>query len=130
MTGSSHFGDLAGIGPAGGIVHFDQFAVGLGDFVAHAGRGGDELKAELAFQALLNDFHVEQAEKAAAKAETEGHGAFRLKEEGRIVEAQFFQGLAQLSVLVRIHGVEAGENHGLDFFKARQGLDGGIVRRR
>jgi hypothetical protein len=69
ITGSFDFSDLAGIGPARGIVDLDQLAIGLGDFVAHAGRGGDEFERELALQALLNDLHVQQAEKAATEAE-------------------------------------------------------------
>ena len=72
-----------------------MLAVGLGDLVAHAGRGGDEVEVELALQALLNDFHVEQAEEAAAEAEAEGDGAFGLEEKGRVVEAKFFEGVAQ-----------------------------------
>src|SRR5579862_9386026 len=74
------FFDFTGIGPARWVVHFDERAIRLGDFVAHTGRGGDEVEAELALEALLNDFHVEQAEKAAAEAETEGNGTFRLEE--------------------------------------------------
>ena len=31
-----------------------------------------------------------------------------------------------MGVFVRVHGVEPGKNHGLDFFKAGQRLDGGI----
>ena len=119
-------GDLAGIGPARRIVDFDHCAVGLVDLVADAGRGGDELEIEFAFEALLNDFHVEQAEEAAAEAEAEGDGTFGLEEEGRIVQAKFFERFAQSRVLVGIDGVESGENHGLDFFEAGEGFDGGI----
>ena len=126
MTGSSILRDFAGVGPARRIVDFDDVAVGLRDLVAHAGRGGDEVEVELALQALLNDLHVEQAEEAAAEAEAEGDGAFRLEEERGIVEAQFFERFAQLCVLVRVDGVEPGEDHGLDFFEAGQGFDGGI----
>jgi len=57
------------------------------NLVAHAGGGGDEFEAELAFEALLDNFHVQQAEEAAAEAEAEGDGTFGLEEEGRIVEA-------------------------------------------
>src|SRR4051812_36695416 len=67
------FLDLAGIEPARGIIYFDHGAVSLRDFIAHAGSGGDEVKIELALQALLDDFHVEQAEKAATEAETESY---------------------------------------------------------
>ena len=31
-----------------------------------------------------------------------------------------------MGVLVGVDGVESGEDHGLDFFEAGQGLDGGI----
>ena len=102
-------------------------AVGFGDLVAHAGSGGDEVEAELAFEALLNDLHVEQAEKAAAEAEAESDGAFRLEEERRIVQAQLLESFAELRVLVRIYGVESGEHHGLDFFEAGERFDGRII---
>ena len=75
------FGDLAGIEPARRVVDFDHLAVGLCDLVADAGGGGDEVEIEFALEALLNDFHVEQAEEAAAEAEAESDGAFRLEEE-------------------------------------------------
>src|SRR5579863_555867 len=74
-------GNLAGVGPAGGIIDFDHLTIGLVYLVADAGSGGDQRKVELALQTLLNDLHVEQAEKSAAKAEAQGDGAFRLEEE-------------------------------------------------
>src|SRR3989454_2078844 len=121
-----NFRDFAGVGPTKRIVHLNVLAVGFGDLVAHAGSGGDQLKIELALQALLNNLHVQQAEKATAEAESERYRAFRLKEKRRIVEAKFVQRLAQLRVLVRVHGVEAGEDHRFDVFKAGQRLDGGV----
>ena len=39
---------------------------------------------------------------------------------------KFFQGFAQAGVLVGVDGVESGENHGLDFFEAGQGFEGGV----
>ena len=114
-----------GIGPARRVVDLDDGAVGEVDLVADAGRGGDEVEVELALQALLNDFHVQQAEEAAAEAEAEGDGAFRLEEEGGVVELEFFERVAKQGVLVGIDGVDAGEDHGLDFFKAGQGVGGG-----
>ncbi len=58
-------------------------------------RGGDQVDAELPLQALLDDLHMQQAEKAAAEAETQRHGVFRLEGEGSIVQAQLFQRIAQ-----------------------------------
>src|SRR5437660_1407301 len=119
-------GNFALVGPFGGIVHFDVRAVGLGDFVTYAGGGRDQVQIELAFQTLLDNFHVQKTQKATAEAEPQGGGTFRLEEEGGIVQAQFLQRFTQLDVLVSIHRVETGEHHGLDLFEARQWLDGRI----
>src|ERR1700693_5500010 len=73
-------GDLAGIGPARGIVDLNHHAVSLVNLVTHAGGGGNEFERELPLQALLNNFHVQQAEKAAPEAETQRHRTFWLEE--------------------------------------------------
>ena len=127
MTGSSMRFDLGGVGPAGRIVDFDDGAIGEGDFVADAGRGGDEVERVLALEALLNNFEVEQAEEAAAKAEAEGDGGLGLEGEAGVVEAKFFEGVAEHGVLVRVDGVEAGEDHGLDVFEAGEGFGAGAL---
>src|SRR5437764_3486104 len=105
------------------MIDFDFLAIRLRDLIAHARRSGDQLQIKFALQSLLNDLHVQQAEKAAAEAESECNRTFGLEEKRRIVEPKFFERLAQLSVLVRVHGVEPGEDHGLDVFKAGQWLD-------
>src|ERR1035441_7743405 len=89
------FRDFAGIEPARRIVDFDHLAIGLRDLVAHAGCGGDQVEIEFALQTFLDDLHVKQAQEAAAEAEAERDGTFRLEEKGRIVQAQFVQGLAR-----------------------------------
>ncbi len=89
IMGSSIFSMSQGSGQREGLSTSMMDAVGEVDFVADAGRGGDEVEVELALEALLNDLHVQQAEEAAAEAEAEGDGAFRLEEEGRVVEASF-----------------------------------------
>ena len=122
--------DRAGVGELGRVIDLDDLAGVGGDAVAHARGGGDQVDIELALQALLHDFQVQQAEKAAAEAEAERHGVFRLEIEGAVVEAELFERVAQQSVLVRFHRVEPGEHHRLDFLEARQRLGGGIVRDR
>ena len=64
---------------------------------------------------------MEQAEEAAAEAEAEGDGGFGLEGEAGVVEAKLFEGVAEHGVLVRVDGVEAGEDHGLDVFEAGKG---------
>ena len=94
--------------------------------IADAGSGGDQVQLVLALEAFLNDLHMEEAEEAAAETEAKGDGAFRLEEEGGVVEAEFFESVAEQRVLVRVHGVEAGEDHGLDVFKSGQGVRSGV----
>jgi hypothetical protein len=66
--------DLGGVGELGGVIDLEHFAGRGGDAIAHARRGGDQVDIELALQALLHDFQVQQAEESAAEAEAEGHG--------------------------------------------------------
>ncbi len=107
-----------------GVVDLDDLAVGGGDAIAHAGRGGDQVDAEFALEALLHDFHVQQAEKAAAKTEAQRDGIFRLVKKCGVVELQLAEGVAQRFVFVRLHGKKSREDHGLDGFKAGQGSGG------
>ena len=120
MTGLLDFGHDAGRRKLGGVIDLDDFAGGGGDAIAHAGRGGDEVDAKFALEAFLHDLHVQQAEEAAAKAEAERDGIFRLVEKCGVVQLQFAQGVAQIFVVAGLHGKQAGENHGLDGFKSGQ----------
>ena len=118
--------DRAGVGELGRVIDFDHLAGVGGDAVAYARGGGDQVDIEFALEALLHDFQVQQAEEAAAEAEAERHGVFRLEIEGAIVEAELFEGVAQQAVFVRLHGVEPGEHHRLDFLEAGQRFGGGM----
>src|ERR671923_174967 len=46
-------------------------AIGAEDVVLHGGDRGDQVEIELPLQPFLHDFHVQQAEEAAAEAEAE-----------------------------------------------------------
>src|SRR6202042_890023 len=92
--------DLGGIGPAGGVVDFDDGAVGEGDVIAHAGRGNDEVEIIFALEALLDDFQMEQAKEAAAEAKAKGDGGFRLEGERCVVEAKFLESVTEHGVRV------------------------------
>ena len=54
---------------------------------------------------------MQQTEKAATEAEAKSHGGFRLKGEAGVVEAKLFERVAEHGVLVRVHRIEAGEDH-------------------
>ena len=70
---------------------------------------------------------MEQAEEAAAEAEAERDGAFGLEEERGVVEPKLLQRFAQQGVFVGVDRVEAGEDHGLDFFETGQRFDRGAI---
>ncbi len=130
MTGSRIFSMLWGSGQRDGLSTSISVPSVMPDVVAHARGGGDQIQFVLALQALLDDLHVQQAEEAAAKAESQGNRAFRLEEEGGIVEAQLFERVAQQGVLMGVDRVEAGEDHGLDVFESGQRGRGRGGRRR
>src|SRR6058998_3017955 len=70
---------------------------------------------------------MEQTEEAATEAEAKGDGRLGLEREGCVVEAKLFEGVAEHGVFVRVDGVEAGEDHGLDVFEAGEGLGAGVL---
>ena len=86
--GLFEFGDLSRFGQLGRIVNLEHFPFGGRNPVAHARSRRDQRKIELAFQAFLHDLHVQQAQKAAPEAETEGAGCVRFVEKGGIVQLQ------------------------------------------
>ena len=114
--------DPAGVGQAGRRVDLDHLAVGLQHAVAHRGRGDQQLEVELALEPLLDDLHVQEPQEAAAEAEAERGGGLGLVEEGRVVEPQLLERVAQLRVLVGVHRVEPGEHHRLDLLEAGERL--------
>ena len=57
------------IGVVGRVVNQLNRAVGLGNSVNYARRGGDKVEHILAFKAFLNNLHMQKSEKTAAEAE-------------------------------------------------------------
>ena len=92
-------------------MYVNRFALFRRHPVRYIGYGGDDVHVEFAVEALLDDFHVEQAEEAAAETESEGEGAFRVERERGVVELELLQRGAQVFVLVGLHGIDAREDH-------------------
>ncbi len=63
--------------------------------VDHGRRGGDQIEIVLALQAFLHDLHVQHAEKTAAETETQRLRGLRLVVQGRIVQLQLLQRIAE-----------------------------------
>ena len=95
----------------GGVVDHDLLAVRSPDLVLNTGRGDQQLQPVLAFQAFLDDLHVEQPKEPTAKPGAERNAGFRLEGERGVVELQLLQRLPQEGVVVRLRRVEPGEDH-------------------
>ena len=71
-------GDLVDGRELGGIVHIQRLTGAGNDLEHHRGRAGDEVEAVFALEPLLDDFHVQHAEKTTTKAETQRPRRFGL----------------------------------------------------
>ncbi len=120
--GFANLGDLALVRDLGWVLHHDHLAIGLEDLVDHTRRGRDQVLVEFALQPLLHDLHVQQAQEAAAKAEAQRLAYFGFVVQGRVVELELFQRIAQRVVLVGLRRVQPGENLRLDFLETGQRL--------
>src|SRR5436190_986081 len=83
-----------------GRVHRHLAAVGQRDLVLDVRGRGQQLEVVLALEPLADDVHVQQAEEAAAEAEAEGLTRLRLPGEGRVVQRQLLERVAQVLELV------------------------------
>ena len=102
-------------------MHLDPVRAGTWpDAVGDVRRGHDQIEVELALQPLAHDLHVQQAEEAAAEAETERLRRLGLVEERAVVQLQPLERVTQLRVGIRVRREEPGEDHRLDLFVARQ----------
>ena len=97
--GSSMRAIDAGVGELRRALEQLHRAVGVVHVVLDVRHGGDEVQIELALEPLLDDLHVQQAEKAAAESEAERGGRLRQVVQGGVVELQLLERVAQRLVL-------------------------------
>ena len=71
---------------------------------------------------------MQHSEEAAAEAEAEGDGAFRLEGQAGVVELELFQRIAQVGVLAAVLGVDAAVDHRAHLAVAGQRLARGVLR--
>ena len=114
--------DLGRIGHLLWRMKRDHLAVRLVYVVLDARRRREQVQPELALEALLDDFHVQEPQETHAEAETQRMRRFGLPYERGIVERELLERLFQRFVLVALDGEQAGEHHGLNVAIAGQGL--------
>ena len=71
--------DGGGVGVVGGVVKLYGAPVRKVQLINNAGRSGNKVKVVFPLQTLQNNLHVKQTEEAAAEAEAQCGGGFRLK---------------------------------------------------
>src|ERR1700722_1905965 len=119
--------DSVFVGQMRGIVNRRQRAGNRADLVGDGRRGDDQVDAESALEPLLRNLHVQQAKESRAKAEAERLRSLGLTDEARVVEAQFFDRVAQRTVLIRLGRIQSRKDHRLQLFETRQRRDRWIV---
>jgi len=102
-------------------------AVRLVHVIVHGGAGGNEVEVELTLKTLLHDLHVEEAEKAHAKAKAQRHGRLGGPDKRRIVDVQLLERIPKVLVLLVVHGEDARVDHGLGLAIAGKGGVAGTV---
>ena len=121
---------LGRVGHFGWVIHHQLRAVAQLHFVDHRGRGGDQVHVELALQPFLHDLHMQQPEETATKTKTQCLRYFWLVLQGRVIQLQLLQRVAQCFILVRLHREQPGEHLRLHLLEARQGRSSGLVHQR
>src|SRR3981081_1648420 len=106
-----------------GVVDRDFLPAAQSHPVLDGGGGAEQREVELALEALLDDLHVQQPEKAAAESKAKGGRGLWLVDKRGIVELELFERLFELLVLFRVRGEEPGEHH-------RRHVPGSAKRRR
>ena len=108
----------------------NHLAVSLVDVIVDRWTRGNEVKIELALQAFLDDFHVQQAQEAHAEAKTERHRGLGLPHQRRVVDVQLIERVTQVLVVLVIDREQARIDHGLGLAVAGKRLGAGIRRPR
>ncbi len=105
-------------------MNLQHLAVGLAHAILHAGSGCQKIEVELPLQTLLDDLHMQQAQKADAESKAQSVTRLRVVDKRRVVELQLVECVAQVGILVAVDGIEPGEHHGLHFSVAGKRLRG------
>ncbi|MNS13978.1 hypothetical protein D3C72_455830 [compost metagenome] len=131
--GLAHLFDVVDRRHCSRAVDVDGLAVVQLDFI-HDGRcRGDEVQVVFPLQTLLDDLHVQHAEEATTEAEAQCGGAFRLEEQGGIVQGELVEGVTERLVVIagdgeqtridlRLHLLEAGQRLVGTVLGLRQGI--------
>ncbi len=72
-----------------------------------------QVEIRFAFEPLLDDFHVQQAQESAAEAEAQRIARFGLEFEARVVDAELGERVAQLFEVLSVRRIQPAIHHAL-----------------
>ncbi len=104
------------------------FAPFINDLVRHVRRGLHQVDIGFVLQPLLDDLHVQQSEKSAAKAEAERIARLGLELEARIVDRQTLERVTQFAEVLAVTRKQTAVNHPLGAWVSGQRFRGIVAR--
>ena len=122
--------DARGLGKILRATDINHLSVSLVDVIVNRGARGNEVQIELALQAFLDDFHVQQAQEAHTEAKAERHRGLGLPHQRRVVDVQLIERVTQVLIVLVIDREQARIDHGLSLAVAGKRLGAGIRRPR
>src|SRR6266436_6244326 len=103
-----------------GVINKEFFSACGQHLINHAGTCRDDVHIILAPEPFLDDLHVKQTKKSAAKTEAQRNRAFRLINKSGIVQAQLSDCGLQMFEVTGVNRIDAAEDHGMNFLKAEK----------
>ena len=119
--------DNSRIWEEGRVIYHLNITVSAEYLINNVRCGSNQAQIIFALQTLLDNVHVQQAQKAAAEAKAQRGRCFRLKYQRSIVQLQLFQSIAQVVVIGILYRIQTAVYHRGGLAIARQRCFGRIV---
>src|SRR5581483_10562107 len=113
----TNFPDHAWVGQVSRVIDRQFFSADGDHFIDDTWTCSYDVHVILAPEPFLDDLHVKQPEKSAAKSKSERDGTFRLIDERGIIQTQFRDCCLQMFEVAGIDRINSTENHGMNFLK-------------
>ena len=104
----------------GRVIYHFNVTVGAEHLINNVRCGSNQAQIIFTLQALLDNVHMQQAQKAAAEAKAQRGRCFRLKYQRSIVQLQLFQSITQIIVIGILYRIQTAVYHRGSLAVARQ----------
>ena len=92
-------------------MQFTHGPIGHIDAINHRWRGGDQLEVKFTGQTLTDNFHMQQAQEPATETKPQSSRGFGFERKRTVIQAEFFQRIAQIAKFPCINGEKTTEHH-------------------